>query len=81
MGKKAIKVAVKNSKDNAEVARPAWTGNTSETISSLSPSVRKILTGLSVGQIMIVAVSAATLGAFVNSNVRFYCLPFFSTSG
>ena len=78
MGKKAIKLAVNNSKDSAEVTRPAWTG---EKISSLSPSVRKILTGLSVGQIMIVAVSAATLGAFVNSNVRFYCLPFFSTSG
>ena len=64
-----MKVDVQTSKTTSETARSlAWTDNGGK-ISSLSPSLRKILAGLSIGQLMVVAVSAATLGAFVNSNV------------
>ena len=72
MGKKANKVG-NNSKENSEMSRPsAWADRGGKT-RALSPSFRQIMTGLSVGQMIMVTVSAATLGAFVNSNVRMFC--------
>ena len=69
MGKKANKVG-NNSKENSEMSRTsAWADRGGKT-RALSPSFRRIMTGLSVGQMIMFAVSAATLGAFVNSNVR-----------
>ena len=76
MGRKVVKVDVQTSKTTSETARSlAWTDNggtmtdNGGKISMLSPALRKVLAGLSIGQLMVVAVSAATLGAFVNSNV------------
>ena len=69
MGRKFVKVDVQTSKTTLETARSlAWTDNGGK-ISTLPPSLRKVLAGLSIGQLMVVAVSAAILGAFVNSNV------------
>ena len=41
-------------------------------IQALSPPVGKILTGLCISQMVMLVVSSATLGAFVNSNVRHF---------
>ena len=69
MGKSAGKVG-NNSKENSEMSRTsAWADRGSKT-SALSPKFRQILTGLIVGQMFMVAVLAATLGAFVSINVR-----------
>ena len=68
MGKKGGKVDVQKSKDTLETARTsAW----SETDGKIqSPILRPLLIGLCVAQMIMIAVSSATLGAFVNSNVR-----------
>ena len=69
MGKNAVSVG-NNSKENSEMSRNlAWADRGGKP-SALSPAFRHILTGLSVGQMIMVAVSAVTLGTFVNSNVR-----------
>ena len=64
-----MKENVKNSKDTPDIARTTWVSHGGK-VSALSPILRKVLTGISVGQVMLVAVAAATLGVFVNSNVR-----------
>ena len=69
MGKNQVQVAMETSMTTSEQARePAWTDN-GRKINTLTLPFRKVLTGFSIGQF--VAVTAATLGAFVNSNVRF----------
>ena len=69
MGKRAVKVG-NNSKVKSEMSRTsAWADRGSKT-SALSPKFRQILTGLIVSQMIMVAGLAATLGAFVNTNVR-----------
>ena len=74
MGRKFVKVDVQTSKTTSETARSlAWTDNGGE-ISSLPLSLRKVLAGLSIGQLILVAVSDATMGAFVNSNVSIIIL-------
>ena len=69
MGKKTVKVE-SNSKDNSELSRTSAWADRDRPNSRLSSSFRQILVAFSVGQVIMVAVSAATLGAFVNSNVR-----------
>ena len=72
MGKKNIKVG-NNLNKHSEMSRTsAWADRGKKTSARLYPSFRHILIGLSVCQMVMVAVSAATLGAFVNSNVRMF---------
>ena len=52
------------------VRSSAWTNNGGK-VNTLDPSLRNILIGLSIGQMVMIVVSVATLGSFVNSNVRF----------
>ena len=52
------------------VRTSAWTNNGGK-VNTLNPSLRNILIGLSIGQMVMIVVSVATLGSFVNSNVRF----------
>ena len=71
MGKNQEQVAMETPMTTSVQARePAWTDN-GRKINTLTSPFRKVLTGFSIGQFLIVAVTAATLGAFVNSNVRF----------
>ena len=71
MGKNKVQVVMETSKTTSEQVRTsAWNDN-GRKINTLTPLLRKLLTGLSIGQLVIVAISAATIGAFVNSNVRF----------
>ena len=58
-----------DSQDNPGVARTAWNA-TGGKIRSLSPTLRQVVTGLTVCQVIMVAVSSVTLGALVNRNVR-----------
>ena len=61
-----------NATEDSDMSRTSAWSDKGRNQSALSPSFRTILIGLSVGQMIMVAVSAATLGAFVNSNVRMF---------
>ena len=69
MGKN-IKVGEDRSKAATGTARTSAFINDGRVLNRLTSPLRKVLTGLSIGQVLMVAVTAATLGAFVNSNVR-----------
>ena len=69
MGKN-MKVGEDRSKTATETARTSACINDGRVLNRLTSPLRKVLTGLSIGQVLMVAVTAATLGAFVNSNVR-----------
>ena len=71
MGIKRVKVGDETSSTTSEGVRTsAWTDN-GGTFSTLSAPLRKILAGISISQLVIVVVTAATLGAFINSNVSY----------
>ena len=67
MGKKIVKVGVGITKSE-KVTASAWTNN-GGSLSTLTPALRKILTAICIAQMVMIAVTAATLGAFVSSNV------------
>ena len=70
MGKKDNRVGVRNSTSSFEAMETSVRTANSGKIQALSPPVGKILTGLCISQMVMLVVSSATLGAFVNSNVR-----------
>ena len=71
MGVKRVKVGDETSSTTSEGVRTsAWTDNGGK-FSTLSAPLRKVLGVICMGQLVIVAVTAATLGAFINSNVSY----------
>ena len=66
---KTAKVGVLNSSDTSETTRNTAWADKREAMDSQIPSLRKLLTGFCIGQVIMVTVTAATLGVFVNSNV------------
>ena len=68
---KKVKVGVETSKTISKTATTsAWTDNGGK-YNTISRPLRKVLTGIGIGQVLMVVVTAATLGAFVNANVSF----------
>ena len=71
MVNKKVTVDVETSKSASTTATTsAWTNNGGKN-NTLSGPLRKVLTGIGIGQVLMVVVTAATLGAFVNANVSF----------
>ena len=72
MVKKDKRVDVKNSTSTLDPMKTSVRTANGVKIQALSPPVGKILIGLCISQMVMLVVSSATLGAFVNSNVRHF---------
>ena len=71
MGKNDRRVGVRNSTNTLETVKTSARTANGGKIQALSrPPLRKLLTRLSITQMIILVFSSATLGAFVNANVR-----------
>ena len=71
MMNKRVKVGVETSETISRTASTSARTENGGKINTLSAPLRKVLAGISIGQLLMVVVTAATLGAFVNANVSF----------
>ena len=66
---KSVKIGILNSPGTSEPMGNKRFDEKSGQIDSQFPGILKLLTGLCIGQMVMLIVTAATLGVFVNANV------------
>ena len=71
MWKRQVQPDMETPKSNSENTRGSGRANDDGKIDPITRRFLKVLTGLSIGQMVMIAITAATLGAFVNYNVRY----------
>ena len=74
---KSVQIGIMNTQGTSEPMENKCVTNKTRQVEAKFPGALKILTGLCIGQMVMIATTAGTLGVFVNENVSMACFKHF----